>query len=195
VTVSARGAENCLVCGRTAGESFAELRGVPLDPNVLWSSADDARAAPRGDISLAFCDGCGLIWNTRFDPDVLAYGPEYENSLHFSGEFQRFAEALADRLLDRYELRGKHVAEVGSGKGEFLALLCERGACTGVGFDPSYAGESDGRADGRLTFVRDVFREDADVGPADLVLCRHVVEHLDDPVGTLTTVRLALGKR
>jgi SAM-dependent methyltransferase len=195
VTPSTRRAENCLVCGRPAGESFAELRSVPLDPNVLWSSADDARAAPRGDISLAFCDGCGLIWNTRFDPDVLSYGPEYENSLHFSGEFQRYSEALADRLLDSYELRGKHVAEVGSGKGEFLALLCERGACTGVGVDPSYAGESDGRADGRLTFVRDVFREDADVGPADLVVCRHVVEHLSDPVGMLTTVRRALGKR
>jgi SAM-dependent methyltransferase len=190
-----RAAQRCLVCGRPAGDPFVELRRVPLDPNVLWPSAEAARAAPRGDIALAYCDGCGLIWNTRFDPDVLSYGPEYENSLHFSHEFQRFSAALADRLLDSYELTGKHVAEVGSGKGEFLALLCERGGCTGVGFDPSYAGEADGRADGRLTFVRDVFREDSDVGPADLVVCRHVVEHLDDPVGLLTAVRRALGER
>jgi SAM-dependent methyltransferase len=184
-----------LVCGRSAQEPFAELRNVPVHPNVLWPTAEDARAAPRGDVALALCDSCGLIWNIRFDPEALSYGAEYENSLHFSAEFQRYSGGLADRLVDRYQLRRGHVVEIGSGKGEFLALLCERGARTAVGFDPSYDGEADDRGDGRVTFVRELFGENADVGDADLVVCRHVVEHLDDPVGMLRTVRRALGKR
>jgi SAM-dependent methyltransferase len=188
-------AEACLVCGRPAGKPFVELQDVPVHPNVLWSTPEEARGARRGDISLALCEGCGLIWNTRFDPDVLSYDADYENSLHFSGEFRRYTQELAERLIESHELEGKHVAEIGSGKGEFLSLLCEKAGCTGIGFDPSYAGESDGRAEGRVTFVRDLFGPDSDLGEADLVVSRHVVEHLDDPVGVLDTLRRALGKR
>jgi SAM-dependent methyltransferase len=186
---------SCPVCGRPAGAPFAELSHVPVHPNVLWSTDEEARTAARGDVSLALCDGCGVIWNTRFDPGVVSYDVEYENSLQFSGEFQRYTEELASRLVESYDLNGKQVAEIGSGKGEFLAFLCERGDCTGLGFDPTYAGEFDGRADGRLTFVRDLFRAEADLGEAELVVCRHVVEHLEDPVGVLTSVRRALGER
>lgn len=188
-------AEACLVCGRPAGKPFAELQGVPVHPNVLWSTPEEAREARRGDISLALCEGCGLIWNTRFDPDVLSYDADYENSLHFSEEFRRYTQELAERLIESHELTGKHVAEIGSGKGEFLALLCEKAGCTGIGFDPSYGGESDSRAEGRVTFVRDLFGLDSDLGQADLVVSRHVLEHLDDPVGVLTMLRRALGER
>ncbi|MGH3111913.1 MAG: methyltransferase, partial [Gaiellaceae bacterium] len=90
-------AKACLVCGRPAGKPFVELAGVPVHPNVLWSTPGEAREAPRGDISLALCEGCGLIWNTSFDPDVLSYDADYENSLHFSGEFCRYTEELAER--------------------------------------------------------------------------------------------------
>ena len=102
---------------------------------------------------------------------------------------------LAEQLVERHELAGKHVAEIGSGKGEFLALLCERGSCSGTGFDPSYDGESDGRAGGRLTFVPELYGARSDLGDAALVLLRHVVEHLEDPVGVLALVREALGER
>ena len=195
MAVTGEKSSTCLVCGRRTGEPFVELRDVPTNPNVLWSSEEEALAAPRADIGLSRCDNCGLIWNVWFDEKALSYGEEYENSLHFSQVFQRYSEALADRLIDRYRLEGRHVVEIGCGKGEFLALLCERGGCTGIGFDPSYAGESDGRAAGRVSFVRDVVGEGTDLGQPDLVVCRHVVEHLDDPVGTLTSTRAALGGR
>ena len=183
------------MCGEGAGEPFARLSGVPVHPNVLWPTADEAAAAPRGNVALALCGGCGLIWNICFDPDVLSYDAEYENSLHFSGEFRRYTDELVERLIETHELTGGIVAELGSGKGEFLAQLCERGGCTGIGFDPSYAGEADGRADGRLTFVRELLGPDSDLGDAKLVLARHVVEHLEDPVGVLSMVRRALGER
>jgi SAM-dependent methyltransferase len=163
--------------------------------NVLWETEADARGAPRGDITLAQCLVCGLIWNTSFDRDVLSYDAEYENSLHFSEAFRRYTEELTNRLVAEHDLSGKHVAELGSGKGEFLAELCERGGCSGIGFDPSYAGESDGRAGGRLTFVRELFGADSDPGEASLVLCRHVLEHLDDPVGFLRSAHQALADR
>ena len=191
-TAAALRAEACLVCGRPAPDPFAGLLDVPVHPNVLWPTADEARSAPRGDISLALCEACGLIWNTRFDPEALSYDGTYENSLHFSGEFRRYTEELVERLIRTHDLAGRRVAELGCGKGEFLAQLCESAGCTGIGFDPSYAGESDGRAEGRLSFVRELFGPGSDPGGATLIVCRHVVEHLEDPVGVLATVRAAL---
>lgn len=183
----------CPVCGREARNTFLELRDVPVHPNVLCVTADEARGAPRADLALVLCDGCGLIWNVRFDADKLSYGADYENSLHFSAAFQRYCEALVERLAARYDLRGRRVAEIGSGKGDFLALLCERTGCSGLGFDPSYAGEADDGAGGRLTFVRDVFSPGDDLGEAALVVSRHVVEHLERPLELLSAVRAALG--
>ena len=148
----------CPVCARPADAPFASLVGVPAHPNVLLPTAAEAVAAPRADVALSLCRGCGLIWNTCFDPRVLTYDAEYENSLHFSAEFNRYADELVDQLIARHDLAGGHVAELGSGKGEFLAQLCERADCSGVGFDPSYDGESDGRADGRVRFVRELAR-------------------------------------
>src|SRR5918996_6268564 len=98
----------CLVCGRPAGEPFADLRDIPTNPNVLWDDPSSARSAPRADLELVLCDGCGLIWNARFDPALLTYDAEYENSLHFSGAFQRYSATLADRLAVRYDLEGGH---------------------------------------------------------------------------------------
>ena len=136
-----------------------------------------------------------MIWNTCFDPAALEYDAEYENSLAFSGAFQRYTDELITRLISSYDLSGGVVAEIGSGKGEFLAELCERANCSGIGWDPSYTGEMDGRAPGRLTFVRELFGPDADLSDARLVVSRHVVEHLEDPVGVLAMVRRALGPR
>lgn len=185
----------CPVCARPADAPFATLVGVPANPNVLLPTAAEAAAAPRADVALSLCAGCGLIWNTRFDSRVLTYDAEYENSLHFSAEFNRYADELVDQLIARHDLVGGHVAELGSGKGEFLAQLCERADCSGVGFDPSYDGESDGRADGRVRFVRELLGPASRLGPATLVVTRHVLEHLEDPLAVLEVVRRALADR
>lgn len=183
---------SCPVCDGKAVESLLELDGMPAYCNVLWPSRDQAVRAARGDIRLAFCGICGMIWNTAFDGRLLQYSVEYENSLHFSGVFQRYAEELVDRLIKRYGLRGKHVIDIGAGKGDFLALICERGGNRGVGFDPSYGGEADNaNGNGALTFVRDVYSERYADYPADFASCRHVLEHIERPRVFLETVRRA----
>jgi hypothetical protein len=62
----------------------------------------------------------------------------------------------------------------------------------GYGFDPSYDGpETD--LDGRLVFHRRLFDETAEVEP-DVVICRHVIEHVARPLELLASVRRALGR-
>lgn len=154
---------------------------------MLWATRDEAVAAPRGDISLRFCKRCGLLHNAAFDPESVPYSPAYENSLHASPVFREFARSLAERLVERYGLRGKDVVDIGCGKGEFLRLLCAGTGNHGIGFDPSYDGQADD-ADG-VEIVREHYSEEHAATPADLVTCRHVLEHLDDPRGLLRTLR------
>lgn len=180
----------CPVCRGTDLQALVRLPGVPLFCHMLVRSADEALAVPRGDIDLAGCRDCGHVFNRAFDAELLRYGGAYENSLHFSRHYQRYAEETADRLIARYGLAGRTVLEIGCGRGDFLRLLCGRGGNRGFGFDPSHvpvAGDADPDAP---TILARPFTP-ADLRPADLVASRHVLEHLSDPTELLALIREA----
>lgn len=119
-----------------------------------------------------------MITNVAFDPTAVAYEADYENSLHFSPTFAEYERGLAERLIRTYDLRGKRILEIGSGDGEVLTMLCDLGGNTGVGYDPSYsADEPTEISGGRVHFVRDLYTPGSADDEADLVCCRHVLEH------------------
>jgi len=186
----------CSVCNSTDVALFFEIPQVPVHCNLLWPTRDEAIQAPKGDIRLGFCGDCGHIFNLAFDPGLMEYTQDYENSLHFSPRFQGYAESLAARLIERYDLHGKDIIEIGCGKGDFLRLLCELGGNRGVGFDPSYVPEqNDNATAGRITFIRDFYSERYASYKADLICCRHVLEHIQFPRDFLTSVRRSIGNR
>lgn len=175
---------DCPVCGTAAGAPFLELADVPVHVNTLHRTAGDAAATRRGDLSLVFCTGCALIWNASFDAQLVDYDATYENSLHLSPTFNAYADRLARRLVARYGLAGKHVAEIGCGQGDFLRLMCDAGAGSGTGFDPSSVGAA---ADERVAVLPTLF----DGAPLDaaLVCCRHVLEHVERPLELVRALR------
>jgi len=156
----------------------------------LWPSQQGALGAPRGDIRLGFCTNCGHIFNVAFEQERMAYSQTYENSLCFSPRFQDYASSLARRLVEDYDLHDKEIIEIGSGQGDFLRLLCELGNNRGIGFDPSYApGNPVQLAAGQVSFVKEYYSERHAGHQADLVCCRHVLEHLDAPMNLLSMLR------
>jgi SAM-dependent methyltransferase len=187
---------DCPVCQRPDPELFFDLAEMPVSIGVQWATAAEARACRRGDLRLVFCPRCGFIWNRAFDPGRLEYSQRYDNSLDFSPVFQEYAGQLARRLVDTYDLRGKDVVELGCGKGHFLALLCESGGNRGVGFDPSYEGARvESPAADRITYIADFYGEKHTSHRGDLICCRHVFEHIPDPMAFLSMVRRTIGDR
>lgn len=180
----------CLICDSSDIDPLVNVLGVPTHCNVLWPSREAALRAPRGDLSLGWCRACGHLFNTTFNPHAMAYTPEYENSLHFSPHYQRYAEEVARDLIARYGLKGRTVIDVGCGKGEFLTLICALGDNDGVGFDRSYT--PDAAADPRVRFVQDFYSEAYADEPVDLLACRHVLEHIDHPLEFLAMLRRTL---
>jgi SAM-dependent methyltransferase len=185
------------VCGSGDLTPVIEIDGIPVFCNVLWPSREEALAAPKGDIRLVQCRGCTHFFNQAFDPILTEYTTAYENSLHFSERFNEFARNLAARLIDTYDLQGKDVVDVGCGRGDFLRMLCDMGGNRGVGFDRSHDLEADDQTGGagEVRFVADFLTAAHPRLPVDLLSCRHVLEHIPEPLAFLTDLREWLGPR
>ncbi len=181
---------SCPVCGSGRLEVFLERRGVPVHQNLLVSTQAEAVAVARGDLAMTVCAECEFVFNAAFDSSLLTYGHNYDNTQTHSPHFATYVDELAI-LVNGNDLRDRRLVEVGCGKGYFLRKLVSLDAAnTGVGFDPSYSGlESD--LDDRIRFERRFYGPDCAV-PADAVVCRHVIEHVEDPVALLQSVRGAL---
>jgi len=186
----------CPVCDSDDTTPCVSLNDVPVYCNVLYPSLEQSLKAPRGDISLVFCRECGHLFNGTFDAQKIDYSLEYENSLHYSGRFQEYADALAADLTKRYQLHDKTIVEIACGKGDFLAHMCQLGGNRGFGFDPSYEpGRQSQEALGGVTIVQDYYSDEyADI-EADLVCCRHALEHIETPRQFLDIVRKAVGRK
>ncbi len=154
-------------------------------------------AAPGAPVRLAHCRQCALIYNIYFDPDLTKYSPAYENSLHFSPVFQKWAEETAERLIQRYELREKEVIEIGCGQGDFLSLMQRLGNNRVLGFDPSYDSKKNTTAatTSEIEILSEAYSEAHRGYPVDFVCCRHVLEHVHDPLAFLQGVRRAISQQ
>jgi hypothetical protein len=171
---------SCPVCGSGDFIALTRIERAPVFCNVQWPTAKQAVAAETAEIELAFCTACSHVCNRGFDPARMEYSGAYENSLHFSDTFSTFADDLADRLVREYGLKQRKILEIGCGKGEVLTALCSRG---------------DVSASADVEFFAEYFSaKHAGIEP-DFLCCRHVLEHMADPVGFLTELRQSLGGR
>ncbi len=186
----------CPNCGAGELRIFHETRAVPSNSCILLETRADAVAYPRGDIALGFCRACGFITNTAFDAKLTEYSGRYEETQGFSPTFNEFHKRLAARLVDRFDLHGKEVLEIGCGKGEFLMLLCELGDNHGVGFDPAYIPERNlNPAADRVEFIRDFYSEKYAHTDADFICCKMTLEHIHPTAEFIGMVRRAIGDR
>jgi SAM-dependent methyltransferase len=180
----------CPNCCATGLSSFYRLEGAPVHSCLLMPTRQEALAFPTGILDLAFCPACGFITNTQFEPAAHNYSVRYESTQGFSPCFNSFARFLAQHVVDKYQLKGKTVLEVGCGNGEFIALMCELGPMNGIGVDPAFrpdrgpAGMED-----RLRFIQDFYGEKYTHLSCDVLCCRHTLEHIGPTRDFMAMVR------
>jgi SAM-dependent methyltransferase len=183
----------CPLCGSTSLDHFLQRRGFPVHQNLLMRSQSEALQIERGDLNMLVCNECGFVFNNSFDLSKLAYGENYDNTQSHSPYFERYLEELVHHLIWEKQVCNSRIVEVGCGKGTFLKMLVSSKEVNnvGYGFDPSFVGPlSDG--EGRLQFEQRYYGPACTDIAADVVICRHVIEHVPSPLDLLRDVRKAL---
>jgi Methyltransferase domain/C-methyltransferase C-terminal domain len=179
----------CPNCASVGGcHQFYEVMRVPTNSCLLIDNRARALSFPTGDIVLAVCSGCGFVFNAEWDSERTIYSDQYEETQGFSPTFNAFNRAIAEELVNSYNIRGKTVLEIGCGKGDFLGLICEIGGNRGIGYDPSFV-PSRQRSDQDIRFVREFFTGETNEVAPDLLCCKMTLEHIGQTHRFLESVR------
>jgi SAM-dependent methyltransferase len=189
-------AKDCPNCCTPELVTFYTVDQIPVHSCILMKSPDRARDYPRGDLQLGFCRRCGFVCNVRYDVSLEEYSPDYEETQGFSDTFNAFARSLAQRMISRYDIRRKTVLEIGCGKGDFLAMMCRLGDNKGIGIDPAYVPERNpDKSLAGVEFIQDYYDEKYAHLQADVICCRHTLEHIAPTWQFMQTLRNTIGAR
>jgi novobiocin biosynthesis protein NovU len=168
----------CRLCGAQAPRLLLALPPMPLAGYPV--EADSPVHDRRYPIDVHHCQACGLVQLLDVLPDEF-YG-DYRYTPSHAGGFQEYIQGLAGELHTR--LRPATALEIGSSDGALIGALAALGTRV-VGFEPSAELAASANRRGVLTLPLYFSRQTlAELPPTlravDLVVVRHVMEHLDD---------------
>jgi hypothetical protein len=181
----------CPICGEQAITSILRRDRLPVMQNVTYPTRDLALASACAPFQLGACAKCGFMFDAEFDESLMAYDVGYDNHVE-SAAFQNYYESLSRMLIDRFDLAaGGVVYDVGCGRGTFLRALCTLAPnIHGIGIDPS----CEPSEIGNMALIRAAFSRALLKGDAKLILLRHVLEHISQPLQFLAELRAAAGR-
>lgn len=187
----------CPIC---ASEAISPLLGpgrTPIFQNAVYSCAEIAVGAATGTLAITGCLSCGFVWNAAFDASLIRYAGDYDNSQTHSGTFLRHLASRAERIISAIPADGPvEIVEIGCGQGDFLhrlaAMLPTSRRISMIGFDPAYRGG--GTEDRRIRIFGEYFDDCSlsKISRPDVLISRHTIEHVPDPVAFLKAMIKAL---
>ena len=175
--------DRCAICGGGL-ESAIELPGLPL--TETYCPAPVEKPSPGIDQRLLYCNDCGHgQLEAQIAPDIL-YGANYRFRTSASATARKgtqfFLSVLDEAAPGR---RFRCVLDLGCNDLHLLSRL-EKRADVRIGVDPVWRGRESERGDPSIIVFGNAI-EDMSALPEkpDLVLCRHVLEHIAEPRAVL----------
>lgn len=181
----------CAACGHHVAVPFYDGGRQPLATLAWPASKEQAQNMERLPLSFVRCVECGHVFNPEFDYSKVPYS-EKPNLMFNRGEgWREHLERVRNLILMRLPLNPT-VVEIGCGEGHLLRALAE--ACPQgryIGFDPNASVDTGGKMIEARQQLFDPAVHLAECRP-DLVISRHVIEHLVDPMGFLQALSFAV---
>ncbi len=185
----------CPACSSADLELIATESSIPVNSCLLLETRDEAQHFPRGDLAFTICQACGFCFNADYDTTVSEYSARYEETQGYSAKFVDFARNLATRWVDKYDLSGRTILEVGCGSmGEFLQFMIDAGAGHGIGIDPALnVDRIEHPSPEKFEWIADFYGESYSHLQADALVCRHTLEHISGVKDFMETIRRSIG--
>lgn len=174
----------CPACGHHVAIAFFDGGKQPL-ATIAWpESAEKAQSMPRLPLSFVRCVDCGHVFNAEFDYARVPYSDKPNLMFNRAAIWSRHLERMRDLALAWLPERPV-VVEIGCGEGLMLRALADaRPSGRYIGFDPNAAVDAAGDSVEARHELFDPAAHLAECRP-DMVISRHVLEHLMDPLGFL----------
>lgn len=179
----------CRVCRAVLPAPILQLDGMPGSAQCFPTVETVTDDLPQY-IEIRECSGCGLV---QIPSPPVPYFREVIRAAAFSPDMRDFRLNQFREWIDRYQLGGKKIVEIGCGKGEYLELLARSGICaTGLEYAPD-AVENCQQAG--LTVRRGFVESEMQRvpgAPYDAFVTLNFLEHWPDPVGSLRGIAASL---
>ena len=173
----------CPACGCHAAVLFFEGGAQPLATLAWPSSAKAAREMKRLPLDFVRCVECGHIYNSEFEYDEVPYSEKPNLMFNTGSSWSDFIRRIQGEILSRAPERPV-VVEIGHGDGSFLSALADiRPKGRYIGFDPHGATGNSNLVELRQELF-DPVQHLISIRP-DIIISRHVLEHMTDPLGFL----------
>lgn len=180
----------CPVCRSGKFSKFFDGGNQPLATLGWPSSREHAQMMDAFPLEYVQCLDCSHVWNLRFDYDVIPYQNNPNRMYNIGSNWKGY---ISKTLLDicAYLPSAPTVIDIGCGEGHFVRDLAHQLDNQGefLGFDPNSSSESGAG----INFHSKYFYPEHDLEryQPDLLIMRHVLEHLDDPADFLEKLAIA----
>lgn len=179
---------SCIVCGSKITHRLMNLGPQPLAAFNLPRSFEMAQNALRFPMNFHTCAFCGHVYNVDFNYAQVPYTEESNLMYNNGGGWQNHMQLLINKLhkyKDRW-LNGVAI-DIGCGDGQFFTrLLSTMPTANCVGYEPGIEANNVKA----FSVIKDYFIPERDIERfrPSLLVCRHVVEHLENPRDFLSEI-------
>ncbi|MBF0214029.1 MAG: tetratricopeptide repeat protein [Magnetococcales bacterium] len=173
----------CPACGHHVAVTCFQGGEQPLATLAWPASRAEAQRMPRHRLDFVGCVACGHVFNVAFDYARVPYSKKPNLMFNLGAFWSEFLQEMLQKILQTLPERPT-VVEIGHEDGHFLdALARARPDGRYHGFDPNGGARDHGPVRFHATLF-DPARHLAELAP-DLIISRHVLEHLVNPLGFL----------
>ena len=177
----------CPLCEGASTTQLLEARQTPKHHVRPLHLAQ--RNGDFGDVAIVACTDCGHIFNAAFDASTSKdlYEIHATTNAPVSDAMLRGVQEIAAFIFGTRTDQPK-ILEIGCGVGTLARLMAEHAECVDL-IEPNLSVSNATFDDARVKFLPGFFPAASHGQRYDLIVCRQVLEHIDQPVQFLEAIR------